>query len=72
MTDGQRPFLRRHGTMLLPEPVAVAPWAPDMLHGRLITALAARAMSRSLQIPSSTVRVFWWICSEPRPWTPPP
>lgn len=38
------PYFRSTPTGLLPDPSARAPWAEDMLHGRLIGGLAARAL----------------------------
>jgi acyl-coenzyme A thioesterase PaaI-like protein len=39
-------YWRQVGSQLVPEPVARAPWGENMLHGRLLSALAARAVER--------------------------
>lgn len=41
MTDS---FFRSEGTALVPRPEARSPWSDQMLHGRLLAALAARAV----------------------------
>jgi hypothetical protein len=41
-----RPFFERQGELLVPTERAGAPWAPNMLHGRMVTALAAREVER--------------------------
>ncbi|WP_232835618.1 acyl-CoA thioesterase domain-containing protein [Actinocorallia populi] len=38
------PFFTRSGSALLPAPHARGPWAPDMLHGRLLGGLLARSV----------------------------
>jgi hypothetical protein len=37
-------FFNRHGQALIPVPEACSPWSGDMLHGRLLAGLAARAI----------------------------
>jgi hypothetical protein len=46
VADHLPPFLRQEGALLVPEATAAAPWAENMLHGRMLTALAARAVER--------------------------
>lgn len=38
------PFFSAKGGDLVPAPIARSPWSPDMLHGRLLGGLAARAV----------------------------
>lgn len=40
------PYWREVDGLLMPQPNARTPWAPNMLHGRLLSALAARAVER--------------------------
>ena len=39
-------FFTRDGSRFVPTPVARGPWAPDMLHGRLLAGLLARTVER--------------------------
>jgi len=39
-------YFRADGERLVPDAIARAPWGGDMLHGRLLVALAARAIER--------------------------
>ncbi|MCG5217551.1 acyl-CoA thioesterase domain-containing protein [Streptosporangium soli] len=43
-TDDHPAFFTIEGEELIPSPTARGPWAPDMLHGRLVGGLAARAL----------------------------
>lgn len=45
------PFFTLSGSELLPAPHARGPWAPDMLHGRLLGGLMARAIEREHGTP---------------------
>lgn len=40
-------FFDRDGDLAVPRPEARSPWSPDMLHGRLLAGLAARAVEAS-------------------------
>ena len=48
MTD---PYFRTSADGLVPDPHARAPWGDDMLHGRLLGAIAARALEETLGAP---------------------
>jgi len=39
-------LFHRHADLFVPEPITGTPWGENMLHGRLISALAARAVER--------------------------
>ncbi|SDM03785.1 Thioesterase-like superfamily protein [Nonomuraea maritima] len=56
-------FFTQKGDELVPEPHARSPWSPDMLHGRLLGGLAARALEQAhgepgLQFARLTVDLF--------------
>lgn len=56
-------FFSRAGAELIPAPHARSPWSPDMLHGRLLGGLAARALEDrygdpELQFARLTVDLF--------------
>jgi Thioesterase-like superfamily len=44
-------FFDPDGDRLLPRPEARGPWSPDMLHGRLLAGIAARAVEAELGAP---------------------
>lgn len=44
-------YFRRGPEGFEPDPVAHGPWATDMLHGRLLGALAARSLEREFAVP---------------------
>ena len=59
----RRPFFTVAGDELIPAPHARGPWAPDMMHGRLLGALMARAIEREhagegLHVARLTVDLF--------------
>jgi hypothetical protein len=59
----QRPFFTIAGDELIPAPHARGPWAPDMMHGRLLGGLMARAIEREhadegLHVARLTVDLF--------------
>ncbi|GLW06724.1 hypothetical protein Misp01_18540 [Microtetraspora sp. NBRC 13810] len=51
-TDDRAAFFTLDGEDLVPAPLAHSPWSPDMLHGRLVGALAARALEHAHAEPS--------------------
>jgi len=62
-TEHQQPFFTRRGNELVPEPVARSWWNPEMLHGRLLGGLAARALEHEhaaagLHVSRLTVDLF--------------
>lgn len=59
----QRPFFTVAGDELIPAPHARGPWAPDMMHGRLLGGIMARAIEREhaaeeLHVARLTVDLF--------------
>jgi hypothetical protein len=59
----ERPFFTVAGEELIPAPHARGPWAPDMMHGRLLGGLMARAIEREhagegLHVARYTVDLF--------------
>jgi hypothetical protein len=59
----QRPFFTVAGGRLIPAPHARGPWAPDMMHGRLLGGIMARAIEREhadegLHVARFTVDLF--------------
>lgn len=51
MTDATDAYFILAGTDLVPEPRAHGPWAEDMMHGRLLGGLAARAIEQQHMTP---------------------
>ncbi len=63
-------FFAPDGEVLVPRPEARGPWSPDMLHGRLLAGLAARAVEHELgddelQPARLTVDLFKAVGLEP-------
>ena len=44
-------YYRADGDTLEPDERARGPWAPDMMHGRLLGGIAARALERAVGAP---------------------
>src|SRR5690606_34432921 len=62
-TTEPAPFFSRSGSLFLPQPHAHSPWSTDMLHGRLLGGLLARAVEiehgdPELQFARLTVDLF--------------
>ena len=55
--DSPPAFFERTPGGLVPRPHARSPWAPDMLHGRLLAALASAEVERQLGEPMRLVRL---------------
>lgn len=69
-TEQSQPFFTESGTTLTPAPHARGPWAPKMMHGRLLGGLLARAVEREqttpgLHVTRLTVDLFRSAAMEP-------